>query len=246
ERVDPPAGAEVVGGDDLADEPEDPGEPRGERENRRRPGQAPARVSPVHVASIGRAPADSGGGPCSTGGVLVGWLRSFVRGLVRAFGPDPRPGWGFRPTSLCGRGYRLTPRGWVPSSCRRCAERRRRRFTRRDDAHCHQGRWGQTGLCYDRAARRAGVFYVMPNIKQQKKRVRIATRERVENQRYRSTVTNLTKALQTAIADGDKERAAAEHRELVRAIDKASSRKALPRNTAARKKAQAARLLSGS
>jgi small subunit ribosomal protein S20 len=92
----------------------------------------------------------------------------------------------------------------------------------------------------------SGRFYVMPNIKQQKKRVRIATRERLENLRYRSTVKTLTKRLQGAVDDGDQERAAAEHRELVRAIDKASSRKALHRNTAARKKAQAARLLSGS
>jgi len=90
------------------------------------------------------------------------------------------------------------------------------------------------------------AFYVMPNIKQQKKRVRIATRERLENLRYRSTVKTLTRRLQSAVADGDQERATAEHREIVRAIDKASSRKALHRNTAARKKAQAARLLSGS
>src|SRR5213076_3087905 len=47
------AGAEVVGGDDLADESEDPGDARCERENRRLPGQPAARVSPVHVASIG-------------------------------------------------------------------------------------------------------------------------------------------------------------------------------------------------
>jgi small subunit ribosomal protein S20 len=90
------------------------------------------------------------------------------------------------------------------------------------------------------------AFYVMPNIKQQKKRVRTATRERLENLRYRSTVKTLTKRLQSAVADGDQERASAEHRELVRAIDKATSRRALHRNTAARKKAQAARLLSGS
>jgi len=85
----------------------------------------------------------------------------------------------------------------------------------------------------------------MPNIKQQKKRVRIATRERLENLRYRSTVKTLTRRLQSAVADGDQERAAAEHRELVRAIDKASSHKALHRNTAARKKAQAAKLVAG-
>ena len=101
-------------------------------------------------------------------------------------------------------------------------------------------------LLRSRAARRAGPFYAMPNIKQQKKRVRTATRERLENLRYRSTVKTLTKRLQGAVADGDRERAVSEHRELVRAIDKATSRRALHRNTGARKKAQAARLLSGS
>ena len=82
----------------------------------------------------------------------------------------------------------------------------------------------------------------MPNIKQQEKRVRTAARQRLQNLRYRSTVKTLTKRLQTAVADGDRERVAAEHRELVRWIDKAASRGALHRNTASRKKAQAARL----
>jgi len=45
------------------------------------------------------------------------------------------------------------------------------------------------------------AFYVMPNIKQQKKRVRIATRERLENLRYRSTVKTLTRRLQSAVAE---------------------------------------------
>jgi small subunit ribosomal protein S20 len=85
----------------------------------------------------------------------------------------------------------------------------------------------------------------MPNIKQQKKRVRTSARERLENLRYRSTIKTLTKRLQAAVADGDEQRAADEHRELVRMIDKAISRRALHRNTAARKKAQAARLLAG-
>ena len=86
----------------------------------------------------------------------------------------------------------------------------------------------------------------MPNIKQQKKRVRIAAQERVENLRYASTVKTLTRRLRTAVADGDKERIATDHRELVRWIDKAASRGALHRNTASRKKAQAAKLVSGS
>ena len=86
----------------------------------------------------------------------------------------------------------------------------------------------------------------MPNIKQQKKRVRTAAEERLENLRYASTVKTLTRRLRAAVAEGDKERVATEHRELVRWIDKAASRGALHRNAAARKKAQAARLVSGS
>ena len=47
-------------------------------------------------------------------------------------------------------------------------------------------------------------------------------------------------------SDGDQARIAEEHRALVRWIDKAAARGALHRNTAARKKSQAARLVSGS
>ena len=86
----------------------------------------------------------------------------------------------------------------------------------------------------------------MPNIKQQMKRVRVAERQHDENLRYRSTVKTLTRRLETAVADGDAEKTAAEHRELVRLIDKAASQGALHKNTAARKKARAARLASGS
>src|SRR6185503_8840758 len=41
----------------------------------------------------------------------------------------------------------------------------------------------------------------MPNIQQQKKRVRIAARQRLENLRYRSTIKTLTKRLETAVED---------------------------------------------
>jgi small subunit ribosomal protein S20 len=85
----------------------------------------------------------------------------------------------------------------------------------------------------------------MPNIKQQEKRVRIAERQRAENIRYRSTVKTLTKRLQTAVDGGDAEQIAAEHRTLVRWVDRAASKGALHANTAARKKAQAARLVAG-
>ena len=86
----------------------------------------------------------------------------------------------------------------------------------------------------------------MPNIRQQKKRVRIADRQRDENLRYRSTVKTLTRRLEAAAAEGDKDKLAAEHLELVRTVDKAASRGAMHKNTAARKKARAARLTAGS
>ena len=86
----------------------------------------------------------------------------------------------------------------------------------------------------------------MPNIKQQEKRVRTAQRERAENIRFRSTVKTLTKRLQVAVEEGDAEKIAAEHRALVRMVDKAATQGALHANTAARKKAQAARLVAGS
>ncbi|HEU6445234.1 MAG TPA: 30S ribosomal protein S20 [Gaiellaceae bacterium] len=84
----------------------------------------------------------------------------------------------------------------------------------------------------------------MPNIKQQEKRVRTAARERLENLRYRSTVKTLTRRLESAVADGDSDRIADAHRELQHWIDRAASHGAIHRNAAARKKAQAARLVS--
>ena len=77
------------------------------------------------------------------------------------------------------------------------------------------------------------------------KRVRIASRQRLENLRYRSTVKTLQKRLEHAIADGDADKIATEHRDYVRTIDRAAARGALHKNTAARKKSQAARTVAG-
>ena len=85
----------------------------------------------------------------------------------------------------------------------------------------------------------------MPNIKQQEKRVRTAARERLENLRYRSTVKTLAKRLEAAVEAGDEDTVAAEHRELVKTLDRAAARGALHKNTAARRKAQAAKLVTG-
>ena len=97
--------------------------------------------------------------------------------------------------------------------------------------------------CYDPARPTCGPLSRMPNIRQQEKRVRSALRQRDENLRYRSTVKTVTKRLEAAVSAGDKEKVAAEHLELVRTVDKATSRGAIHKNTAARKKACAARLI---
>ena len=84
----------------------------------------------------------------------------------------------------------------------------------------------------------------MPNIKQQEKRVRQASRQRLENLRWKSTAKTLMRRLKEA-ADGADEKIAGErYRELVSWLDKAAARGALHRNTASRRKAQAARIVS--
>ena len=85
----------------------------------------------------------------------------------------------------------------------------------------------------------------MANIKQQKKRVGISARQRLENLRYRSTVKTLTKRLQSAVDEGEAAKVEAEHKQLVQWIDKAAAHGALHGNAAARKKSQAARLVAG-
>ncbi|MEA2356779.1 MAG: small subunit ribosomal protein [Solirubrobacteraceae bacterium] len=83
----------------------------------------------------------------------------------------------------------------------------------------------------------------MANIHSQKKRILRAERERLENRRYTSSIRTYFRRLEAAVAGGDAEAATGEHLTLVRAIDKAVKRGALHRNTGARKKARAARLL---
>jgi small subunit ribosomal protein S20 len=85
----------------------------------------------------------------------------------------------------------------------------------------------------------------MPNIKQQKHRVQIAARQRLENVRYRSSAKTIFKRLEQAVQEGDSDRAAQEHRTLVKLLDKAAARKAIHPNKAARQKSQADRLLAG-
>ncbi|MGI8579467.1 MAG: 30S ribosomal protein S20 [Solirubrobacteraceae bacterium] len=86
----------------------------------------------------------------------------------------------------------------------------------------------------------------MANIHSQKKRIIRAERERLENRRYTSKIRTYFHRLEAAAEGGDTEAAATEHRALVSTIDKAVKRGALHRNTGARKKSRAARLIASS
>jgi small subunit ribosomal protein S20 len=83
----------------------------------------------------------------------------------------------------------------------------------------------------------------MPNIKQQKKRVRTAARERIENLRYRSGIKTLSRRLREVVETGEGD-VAEVHVSLVRMIDRAAARGAIHKNAAARKKSQASRLIT--
>jgi small subunit ribosomal protein S20 len=85
----------------------------------------------------------------------------------------------------------------------------------------------------------------MANIHSQKKRILRAERERLENRRYTSTIKTYFRRLEAAVESGDDEAADTEQRELISTIDKAVKRGALHRNTGARKKSRAARILRG-
>ncbi|MHB8656447.1 MAG: 30S ribosomal protein S20 [Solirubrobacteraceae bacterium] len=85
----------------------------------------------------------------------------------------------------------------------------------------------------------------MANIHSQKKRIERAERERLENRRYTSKIKTYFRRLEQAVTGGDDSAAEAEHRVLVRTIDKAVKRGALHRNNGARKKSRAARLRRG-
>ena len=85
----------------------------------------------------------------------------------------------------------------------------------------------------------------MANIHSQKKRIDRALRERDENRRYTSAIKTYFKRLERAVADGDDTAADAEHRTLVRTIDKAVKRGAIHRNNGARKKSRASRVRRG-
>jgi small subunit ribosomal protein S20 len=82
----------------------------------------------------------------------------------------------------------------------------------------------------------------MANIHSQKKRILRSERERLENRRYTSAIKTYFRRLEAAVAGKDTDAADAEHRLLVRTVDKAVKVGALHRNNGARKKSRAARI----
>ncbi len=84
----------------------------------------------------------------------------------------------------------------------------------------------------------------MANTKQQRKRVRIAQRQRLENLRYKSSIKTHFRRLKESVSTGDAETAAETAKKLTSTIDKAAARHAIHSNNAARKKSRMARLLS--
>ena len=85
----------------------------------------------------------------------------------------------------------------------------------------------------------------MANIPSQKKRIKRAERERLENRRYTTKIKTYFRRLEHAVSEADDSQADSEHRVLVRTIDKAVKRGAIHRNTGARKKSRAARVRRG-
>jgi small subunit ribosomal protein S20 len=86
----------------------------------------------------------------------------------------------------------------------------------------------------------------MANIASQKKRILRSERERTENRLLTSTVKTYFRRLKSAVEGGDAAAIEAEHKALVSRIDKAIQKGALHKNSGARKKSKAARIVSGS
>jgi small subunit ribosomal protein S20 len=83
----------------------------------------------------------------------------------------------------------------------------------------------------------------MANIHSQKKRILRSERERLENRRYTSAIKTHFRSLESLVQSSDQAAAGETHRELVSTIDKAVKRGAMHKNTGARKKSRAARVL---
>ncbi|MBQ3194940.1 MAG: 30S ribosomal protein S20 [Clostridia bacterium] len=85
----------------------------------------------------------------------------------------------------------------------------------------------------------------MPNIKSAKKRVKVTATKTLRNKMVKSALKTSIKKYEAALADGNKELAAATYKEAVAMIDKSVTKGVMHKNTAARRKSRYTRLLNG-
>ena len=84
----------------------------------------------------------------------------------------------------------------------------------------------------------------MANSPQQRKRVRIAARQRLENLRYKSSIKTQLRRLKASVASGDTDAAKKVATSLTATIDKAAAHNAIHKNNAAHKKSAVSRLMN--
>jgi small subunit ribosomal protein S20 len=82
------------------------------------------------------------------------------------------------------------------------------------------------------------------NIKQQKKRIRLAAKQRLRNRHVKSSLKTLFKQLETEVAEGQTEEAAKTATFLTSRIDKAAAKGVLHKNNAAHKKSRVAHTMA--
>ncbi len=85
----------------------------------------------------------------------------------------------------------------------------------------------------------------MPNIKSAKKRVKVSATKELRNKMVKTGMKTSIRKYEAALADGNKELAAATYKEAVANIDKAVAKGIMHKNTAARRKSRFTRLLNG-
>jgi small subunit ribosomal protein S20 len=85
----------------------------------------------------------------------------------------------------------------------------------------------------------------VPNIKQQKKRMRLAVKQRLRNRQVKSSIHTLFRKLETSLADDDQAATTVVAAQLTSTIDKAAAKGVIHANNAARKKSRVARMVAG-
>jgi small subunit ribosomal protein S20 len=85
----------------------------------------------------------------------------------------------------------------------------------------------------------------VPNIKQQKKRMRLAVKQRLRNRQVKSSIHTLFRKLETSLADDDQAATTVVVAQLTSTIDKAAAKGVIHANNAARKKSRVARMVAG-